>query len=349
MAISGYQLSQHPLFWESMVWQSVILALLFALTSPWITRSKSRLSKAAFWVLPPAIFALVWRVELTVFFIYTVVWVACAPQYVSRRVGWLCLLVVCSIWYTVRLLLWPDSQPLMQTLLEATFHMFALISSMAAKESALSNDKTQKLNRDLLATQHLLGEASRESERTRIARDLHDLLGHHLTALTINLQVAGRVSDGLAKEKIEHCHALSKLLLSDVREAVSTLRDMPVVDLRELLELTVRDIPRLKVSLIIDEEMQLDDVNTAEVFLRLVQEAITNSLKHSEARAASINVNQTDGRVVLTYTDDGGGCEALQLGNGLTGMKERIERIGGRLKITSTPTFNLIATTPVVN
>jgi signal transduction histidine kinase len=174
-------------------------------------------------------------------------------------------------------------------------------------------------------------------------------LGHHLTALTINLQVASRLingESGEAKEKIDQCHALSKLLLNDVREAVSELHDMPSLDLRELLEITVRDIPRLKITLKIEDQLQLDDVNTAEVFLRLVQEAITNTLKHSGAHNATIQVYKQGEQILLNYSDDGNGCDDLKVGNGLTGMRERVERLGGKLHIESKPNFNLQVTTP---
>src|SRR3546814_12036878 len=76
-------------------------------------------------------------------------------------------------------------------------------------------------NSELRATRALLAESSRLSERMRISRELHDLLGHHLTALSLNLEVATHVSSGKAQEHVRQAHTLAKLLLTDVREAVS--------------------------------------------------------------------------------------------------------------------------------
>lgn len=348
-SLSGLHLWQKPLFWEAMVWQGLILVFLFSVTNQQFNDKHPGFSYVAFWGLLPLIFLLSWRVPIDIYFIYTIVWIACAPFYLSRNPCWWWLLGINVAWYFVRLTVWNESQALSETLLVGTFHVFALLSAMTAKESEEANEKTQQLNRELLATQHLLSEASRESERTRIARDLHDLLGHHLTALTINLQVAGHLSEGQAKEKIDQCHALSKLLLSDVREAVSTLRNLPVVNLRELLEIAVCDIPRLQISLEIEDELQLDDVNTAEVLLRVIQEAITNTLKHSEAREVTIRVYKEHDQVVLNYTDNGGGCEQLQAGNGLQGMRERIERLGGELQIESRPNLSLRVSAPLTS
>lgn len=344
--ISGIVMWQKPIFMEAMIWQSLIVIAVLLITSLSIDGGRDGIRRLALWLMLPLIFALSWRISTDIFFIYTVIWVACTPFYLSARACWAWLILVNVAWYAVRLAVWQDPDPLVQTLLIATFHVFALLSATTAKESQQANEKTQQLNRELLATQHLLGEASRDSERTRIARDLHDLLGHHLTALTINLQVAGRISDGEAKEKIDQCHALSKLLLSDVREAVSTLRDMPVVNLRELLEITVRDIPRLQISLQMDDQLQLGDVTTAEVFLRLVQEAITNTLRHSSAHNATIRVYKQGGQILLDYSDDGDGCEDLKIGNGLTGMRERVERLGGQLQLEPQPNFSLRVTAP---
>jgi two-component system sensor histidine kinase DesK len=347
--ISGMVMWQKPAFAEVIVWQLLIAIAIFMVTNDRIDENRVGIRRAALWIMLLLIFSLSWRVPTDIFFIYTIIWVACTPFYLSAKSCWAWLLLINVAWYFVRSVVWQDANPLIQTLLVGTFHVFALLSATTAKESQQANEKTQQLNRELLATQHLLGEASRESERTRIARDLHDLLGHHLTALTINLQVAGRLisgESGEAKEKVDQCHALSKLLLNDVREAVSELHDMPSLDLRELLEITVRDIPRLNISLKIEDQLQLDDVNTAEVFIRLVQEAITNTLKHSGAHNATIQVYTQGEQILLNYSDDGNGCDDLKVGNGLIGMRERVERLGGKLHIESKPNFNLQVTTP---
>jgi signal transduction histidine kinase len=344
--ISGLVMWQTPAFIEVMIWQSLIVICVFLVTNHWLDEGRDGIRRAALWAMLLLVFTLSWRVPTDVFFIYTVIWVACTPFYMPTKGCWIWLLLVNVAWYVVRSIVWGDENPLIQTLLVGTFHVFALLSATTAKESQHANEKTQQLNRELMATQHLLGEASRDSERTRIARDLHDLLGHHLTALTINLQVAGRISSGEAREKIDQCHSLSKLLLNDVREAVSALREMPALNLHELLEIAIRDIPRLNISLDIEEQLKLDDVTTAEVFLRLVQEAITNTLKHSAAHHATIKVYTQGEKVLLNYSDDGDGCDDLKVGNGLIGMRERVERLGGKLHIESKPNFNLQVIAP---
>lgn len=189
-AVSGMVLWHNPLFVEAMIWQSLIIVAVFIITNQWMHESNNRISLFALWGVVPLIFALSWRVPVDIFYIYTIIWAACIPFYLTIKTCWSLLLLINVAWYAVRFTVWQESNPLTETLLVSTFHVFALLSAMGAKVSQESNEKAQQLNRELVATQHLLAEASRDRERTRIARDLHDLLGHHLTALTINLQVA---------------------------------------------------------------------------------------------------------------------------------------------------------------
>lgn len=346
-SISAWVLWSSHLLVEALAWQGVILFLILLISSPRLKIVRPEWGKYAFYLMLPVTFALSIRVHIDVFFIYSIIWIAYAPTYLSRSLAWWSLLAVGLSWFGLRVIFTEETNVLAKTILESTFHMFALISSIATLESIKANEKTQQLNRDLLATQLLLSDASKESERTRIARDLHDLLGHHLTALTINLQVAGRLSSGEAKNHIDQCYALSKLLLSDVREAVSTLKTMPIVNLKELLEIATKDVPRLSVSIQLDDDMVLDDVNVAESLLRIVQEAITNTLKHNDASTASIEVQSHDQVITLRYSDSGIGCESLKLGNGLKGMQERLQKIGGTLSLTAQPSFSITANFPL--
>jgi two-component system sensor histidine kinase DesK len=346
-SISVMQLNNRDVLLEAIALQLVILATFCMVVNARLKAEKYYWAVACLLLMLALIFALAWRVRVDFFFIYSVIWISIAVNYFSYRTCCLWLLAISVAWYLTRLSVWGDPYPFFETLLVATFHVFALMSSMAAVRSKLANEQTQLLNRELLATQHLLAQASKESERTRIARDLHDLLGHHLTALTINLQVASRLSQGEVKEKVEQCHALSKLLLNDVRDAVTTLRDAPAVGLRELLLLAINDIPRLKVDLDVDQAVRVNDVKVAETVLRCVQEAITNSLRHSKAKKLSVQISEAQGSLAMSIRDDGQGTQNLQFGNGLKGMRERISAFKGQLHISHMAGFQIDVLIPL--
>ncbi|MEM8982387.1 MAG: sensor histidine kinase [Pseudomonadota bacterium] len=280
--------------------------------------------------------------------IYTIVWIAVAAVFVSDRMGYVLLVAIAGVWFAIDTWRWNDDWAIYSVLLYATFHLFALMSARTTERAQAAQRKAERLNRELAATQHLLSEAVRQSERTRIARDLHDLVGHHLTALTIHLQIADRLSDGEAQDRIQQSHALAKLLLADVRAAVGALRESEPVDFREALRLMIDRIPRLNITLDLEADVVIDDVAVAEPLLRCVQEALTNTLRHSDARNTTIRLRRHAGEIELAIVDDGGVRGSSAFGNGLTGMRERLVPLSGSLEIEpSESSFGLTVRVPI--
>jgi len=187
------------------------------------------------------------------------------------------------------------------------------------------------LNRELIATRELLSQSSAQSERLRIARDLHDILGHHMTALILNLEVASHSVDGEPKEKVEQSLALAKLLLTDLRNTVSELRDDSALDLEKSIRQLIAGIPDFAFDVDFSDAPDVVDVDTAETLLRCTQEAVTNVLRHSNADRCCITMKGEDDRLTLSVIDNGSGEKAAAPGNGLTGMSERVRACGGEL------------------
>lgn len=265
--------------------------------------------------------------------IYTIIWLAIATSYYSLRLCWWLLAAVMLGWYLIMRFAWQDDGAGISTVLYGTFHVFAMLSASNAHKAHVARTEVEALNRELVATQHLLTEASRLNERTRIGRDLHDLLGHHLTALSLNLQIAERISDGEVQAKVEECRALARLLLSDVRETVSQLRDGSAIDFTRSISLIVENVPELNIKLDIDDKLVIDEVEIAEALLRCVQEAITNSLKHAGAQRLWIVLRRDAGIIHLEIRDDGTADVELSEGHGLTGMRERLADLQGLLTL----------------
>ena len=281
--------------------------------------------------------------------IFSIIWLAMVPGLYSWRLGTVLVPVLGVMWWLILTRRWSDSGALVSVSLFGTAHLFLLFAARATVVAEQARDRTQVLYRELVATQHLLSEASRQSERTRIARDLHDLVGHHLTALSIHLQIAERQTQGEARERIAQSRGLARLLLADVREAVSSLRDQGALDLKRSLELLVDNVPQLDISLEVEDSVAVEDVDVADAIIRCVQEAITNSMRHSEASHGWIRVWQDRAGVHVEVVDDGGGdATAITEGNGLTGMRERLQAVGGSLDVAASDTgLRLRADIPV--
>jgi signal transduction histidine kinase len=212
----------------------------------------------------------------------------------------------------------------------------AFVVSMVASRQAEERERQRQLNSELRATRALLAESSRIAERMRIARELHDLVGHHLTALSLNLEVASHLADDTAGEHVRKAQTIAKQLLTDVREVVSELRQDDALDLTQALASLVEGVPALRVHLDLPPRFAVEDPRRAQVVLRCVQEIVTNAVRHAGARHLWLRFELTsDGELRLEARDDGRGVGDLSPGNGLAGMRERLAEFGGRLDIAT--------------
>lgn len=215
--------------------------------------------------------------------------------------------------------------------------LFPFIASLLALKQMQARGELRRVNSELLATQSLLTENTRIAERVRIARELHDLVGHHLTALSLNLEVASHLTEGKSKEHVDQAASVARLLLSDVREVVSDMRENDQVDLRQALEMLAEGVPELSVHLDIPEQLSLTDPRRAQILLRCAQEVITNTVRHASASNLWITLESGPDGTSLQARDDGQGVVDLLPGNGLKGMRERLRELGGRLEIVTRP------------
>ncbi|MCL6619181.1 MAG: sensor histidine kinase [Thermomonas hydrothermalis] len=244
----------------------------------------------------------------------------------------------------VRWLGFPLLEALMQSMLYAGFSGFVFVVSLIALQQANAREEQRRVNAELRATRALLADSARVNERTRISRELHDLLGHHLTALSLNLEVAGHLTEGRAREHVQQAHTLARLLLTDVREAVSQLREGGAIDLGAALRPLGENVPTLHIHMDIETPLTVDDPERAHVLLRCAQEAITNAVRHSGAANLWLKAWRDGLQVVLQVRDDGRGSERIIAGNGLRGLGERLHMYGGELAIQTRPGRGLTLT-----
>lgn len=226
-------------------------------------------------------------------------------------------------------------EAVLQAMLFVGYSSFTFITALVARHQAQAREEQRRLNNELRATRALLAESTRLSERMRISRDLHDLLGHHLTALSLNLEVASHLSDGRVQEHVRQAHTLAKLLLTDVREAVSQLRVEGAVDMSTALRTLIEGVLAPVVQLQMPDPFLVDDPEQANVLLRCAQEIITNTVRHAQADNLWLCFERNGGTITLTARDDGRGGESYTPGNGLRGMRERLAQSGGTVAVAT--------------
>jgi signal transduction histidine kinase len=215
------------------------------------------------------------------------------------------------------------------------FQVFAFGAARLAQREAAARDEVTRINAELLATRELFADATRGAERLRIARELHDSLGHHLTALSINLDVARRARDVEREGALERSHAIAKGLLAQIRQVVGAMREEQTFDLAHALRTLVTGVPRPNVHLALPDALHVRDAGVAHVVFRCIQEAVTNAARHAGAANVWVDVNEDKGTLAVSARDDGRGADSVRRGHGLTGLAERVEALGGQLEITS--------------
>ena len=215
------------------------------------------------------------------------------------------------------------------------FQLFAFVTASLTSRERLAREKLTRAHTELLATRALLAENSRNEERLRISRDLHDTLGHHLTALSLQLDVASRLTEGKAADHVRQAYAITRLLLSDVRNVVSELRGSVRVDITQAIRSLAADTSALVIHLALPTSLEIEQGARADAVLRCVQEIITNTTRHASARNLWITITSTPDGITLHARDDGRGATTIVPGHGLTGMRERFEALGGRIEFTA--------------
>jgi signal transduction histidine kinase len=311
-------------------------ALYWLLTRDMTTRRHWGLKLVGLAVMTAAGFLIGWASHSGLAALFVVVMAVVLPQLVPLWVGVGVILVqhllLVGIFWS-----FPEfglAWSVLQSVIYMGITVLAFVVAVVAGQQAEERERQRQLNSELRATRALLAESSRIAERMRISRELHDLVGHHLTALTLNLEVASHLAQPPAAEHVRKAQATAKQLLTDVREVVSELRQDAELDLTHALNTLVEGVPGLRVHLSMPSRFAVEDPQRAQVLLRWVQEVLTNTVRHAHARNLWLRIERTDdGELCLDARDDGRGASIVEPGNGLNGMRERLAEVGGRLEI----------------
>ncbi len=233
---------------------------------------------------------------------------------------------------------------------DTTGHLRAAIAvNQDITDLKRANDDLELLRRQLQAVSAAVIEAQ-EEERRRIARELHDGIGQVLSALKINVDtVRRRCRDESCTDLLQRAVAMADTLLGDVREITRRLRPPPLEDMG--LVAAVRwHLDNLVVNQSIDLRLVAETpvarlpANVEVACFRIIQEAVSNAIRHAEADRITVTLSSDDVCLSLSVRDDGRGFDAHassthkdQQPLGLLGMRERATLLGGEMQIASAP------------
>lgn len=223
-----------------------------------------------------------------------------------------------------------------------TIAIFFNYSRILSEEKA----KLNRLNLELKNANVLLEEKNLQikeltifEERNRIAREIHDSVGHNLTGLIMNLDYCEKLGDiepSKVKNQVTACRNIARESLAEIRRSVQALRpksveQLPLIkSLEELVESSEKKF-NMSISIKVEGEIYktLPDFNI--VIYRAVQEAITNSSRHGKANEMKITINYSGKGFSMLIKDNGTGAKKFKPGNGLTGMTERVKEFRGEV------------------
>jgi two-component system, NarL family, sensor histidine kinase DesK len=204
-----------------------------------------------------------------------------------------------------------------------------------------------RMHRKLRKANEEIEHLAKVAERERIARDLHDVLGHTLSVITLKSELAGKLMQRdpeRAGKEIREVEGISRQALADVRDAIRGYRSEGLV--AELARAkTTLETAGLRVQCDAATSVKLSAMQESVLSLA-VREAVTNIVRHAQGKSCRMRLEQQNGSCRLEISDDGRGCNGAE-GNGLRGMRERVEMIGGTLLRTGEAGTKVTITLPL--
>lgn len=219
------------------------------------------------------------------------------------------------------------------------------------KELSMINEVNKQL-RDYAAITEKIGE---NNERKRLAREIHDTLGHALTGIAAGVDACIAMIDidsAMTKKQLGVVSKVVREGIGDVRRSLNKLRPGALEEhtLKEAILKTINEFSEVS-DVKINFNYQLDKIdfeNTKEdIIFRIVQESITNSIRHGLAKEINIDISQKETNLEIIIKDNGIGCVDIKMGYGLKQMKERVAILNGQLQFSGEDGFLIKVTIPM--
>ncbi|GGA82600.1 hypothetical protein GCM10011369_25740 [Neiella marina] len=212
-----------------------------------------------------------------------------------------------------------------------SFELFAALSTRSRLIAQQQQKLLEATNLELRAAQSMLAQQSQHNERLRIARDLHDSVGHQLTALSLQLEHAIHRPPEDSRQLFQSLKQHVNETLQQARSVVRHMRQQSRFSLPEFVEQLQLGLPK-GIAITFSGLTDPLPADICEQLAYCIQEAVSNAIRHGGASEISITMAQQPS-ICLAISDNGIGCADVQFGSGLSGIVERAKQLGGEMKI----------------
>lgn len=269
-----------------------------------------------------------WLAEEEIILILTVVLMAQAPYLFSRRGCWHILLVINGIFIILFTVFTPQQEVFLTWLSLFALQAFALTSSLSRHREFLLREQLANQNAELIAARAALAQKSQAEERLRIAGDLHDGIGHQLTALRLQLEAIAYQAPEALKASIRESQNLSEGLLESIRSIVKRLANENSLDLPGTIEQLDKATPGVSISLSSTLPQYSNELATQLEFC--LKEGVNNAIRHGNANVIKISATENSFSI-----EDNGTLKqpAQQFGFGLTNLLSRLQPFNGSVEL----------------
>ncbi|MBW8349196.1 sensor histidine kinase [Bacillus sp. IITD106] len=232
------------------------------------------------------------------------------------------------------------------------FIVIIWISVILLPFNLYNRKKQEQLEQQLEYANKRIADLVKQEERQRIARDLHDTLGQKLSLIGLKSDLARKLvykNPEEARNELRDVQQTARTALNEVRNMVSQMRG---IRLKEELVRVKQILKAAEIDLVIQENCKLSNVSLflENILSMCMKEAVTNVVKHSKATLCTISFEQSKNEICIKIKDNGVGIadKDLSKGNGLLGMKERLEFVNGDLQINGSNGTLITMTVPRV-
>ena len=316
-------------------WFGFFLAGFFAIN--FLTKAKQRTWLASGFILLQLIgFVFVFMTSRTSdALILLVVFAGQLPFFLSQRQSIAVLVLIDGLCLATFLLMWERgvNASLIAITLNLAFQCFALSVAHIAVRESNARVALEQANAELVSTRSLLEQTSRQAERLKLSRDLHDICGHQLTGLLLNLEYLSKTVPEPQQRGIDETKQIAKDLLNDIRAVVRQNKQSAQLDLNAAIDSLFAHLPHVNATFNQRLAAPLLSVHHAEVLLRICQEAVSNALRYGSEKRLAISLTKLPDTILLDVTNPYKARTQPRQGSGLQNMQERATELGGKVTI----------------